>query len=482
MLSEDFYVEDGRPLHSIARLTSGAVLDSTFDPGAGADNPVYAIAETFVGVDRKLVIGGGFNSVNGFSRRNIARLNENGTVDVTFNPGSGANGPVYVVVIQRDGKVLIAGDFTAFNGVSRNFVARLNSDGTLDTAFDVGLSADGSVRAVALQSDDKLVIGGLFSAVSGEQRNSVARLNTDGTLDSTFDPGTGANGSVYAIAVQLDGKIVIGGDFTSFDGVSRNRITRLNEDGTIDTTINFGTGANAFVSTLVIQTDRKIILGGGFTNINGTARNYVARLHGGSIAGAGSLEFSTPVFTVNENATNATVSVRRIGGTSGTASIDYVTSAGSAEAVADYLDVAGTLYFLPGEVSQTVNIPIINDNFAEANETVNLTLSNPTGGAKLGNQPVATLAIVSDDSVLSFSESSYSVNESTPGGRATILVSRAGESTTTITVRYTTSGGTATAGSDFTSVTGILSFAPGETLKAFTVAIIMITLLKAMSC
>ncbi len=469
---------DGRPLNALARLTPGAVLDSTFDPGAGADNTVYAIAETFVRGERKLVIGGAFNVVNGISRRSIARLNENGTVDPAFKPGSGANGLIYVVLVQRDGKLIIAGDFTMINGVNRNFVARLNEEGSLDATFDAGLSADGSVRAAALQADDKLVIGGLFTAVSGAPRNSIARLNSDGRLDADFNPGSGANGSVYALAVQIDGKIVVGGDFTSFNGVGRNRIARLNEDGTIDTTINLGTGANAFVATLAVQPDRKIIMGGGFTNVNEAARNYLARLHGGSIAGPGSLEFSAPSFAVNENATNAVVTVRRSGGTSGAVSVDYRSSPDSADPVADYLDVAGTLFFLPAETSKTFNVPIIDDNFAETNETINLALSNPAGGAALGRQPIAALTLISDDSVISFSEATYGVNETTPGGQAAIFVARTGESTTPVTVRYSTGSGTAAAGLDFTDVSGTLTFAPGETMKPLAVPIIDDTLVE----
>src|SRR5206468_9186958 len=145
-----------------------------FNPGAGTDNDVFALAETFIGGNgqaspiRKLFVGGGFINYNGISRKGVARLNEDGTVDTSFDPGQGANGTVYAVLPYptnsvRAGQVLIAGDFTTYNGVARNRIARLNANGSLDLTFDPGTGASDSVRALALQGDEHILLGGLFA-------------------------------------------------------------------------------------------------------------------------------------------------------------------------------------------------------------------------------------------------------------------------------------------------------------------------------
>ncbi|MCA3067815.1 MAG: delta-60 repeat domain-containing protein, partial [Rhodocyclaceae bacterium] len=238
---------------SVKAQTPGA-LDTSFNPtdvgfgsGAGANFPVLTLA---LQPDGKVLIGGSFTTYNGTSRNSIARLNADGTLDNTFNPGTGANSEVYSLALQPDGKVLIGGSFTTYNGTSRNYIARLNADGTLDNTFNPGTGANSRVRTLALQPDGKVIIGGRFTTYNGTSRDYIARLNADGTLDNTFNPGTGANDQVQTLALQPDGKVIIGGDFTSYNGTSRNRIARLNADGTLDNTFNPGTGANSTVRTL----------------------------------------------------------------------------------------------------------------------------------------------------------------------------------------------------------------------------------------
>jgi uncharacterized delta-60 repeat protein len=469
IIGGSFTVVHGLNRNYIARLNTDGSLDTFFDPSAGADNPVYAIA---LQSDGRVLIGGDFANVNGVSRNYIARLNANGALDLTFNPGAGPNGTVYAIAVQRDGRMVIGGSFTAVNNVRQNGYARLHPDGSLDSSINPGTGTDGSVRAVAIQSDGKVVIGGVFTSVNGANVNRLARLNPDGSLDTAFNVGSGANNAVYAIALQLDEKLVVGGDFTQFNGISRTRITRLRQDGSVDPTINFGTGANSFVSAIAIQADRKIVIGGGFTQVNGLPRNYIARLFGGSVAGPGTLEFTTADWRVSETATNATVSVRRTGGTTGAISVDLGTSDGTATAGSDYLATDRTLVFAEGETIGAVSIPIVDDALVEEDETVNLTLANVTGGAALGAQPIATVTIESDDSVVGFSLPSFSVNENIATGNATITVTRASATNGTVTVSYSTAGITATAGQDYQNASGVLIFGPGETNKTFSVPIL----------
>src|SRR6202000_2029622 len=117
-----------------------------------------------------------------------------------------------------------------------------------DTTFNPGTGASDSIRAVTIQPDGGILVGGLFTNFNGVVCNHIVRLNSNGSVDSTFTPGLGANNVVLSIAVQTDGRIVLGGSFSLCSGVTRNSITRLMPNGTVDPTINFGTGANSFVA------------------------------------------------------------------------------------------------------------------------------------------------------------------------------------------------------------------------------------------
>jgi uncharacterized delta-60 repeat protein len=156
-----------------------------------------------------------------------------GSNDPTFNVvddgtnRDGANYAVRALALQPDGKLLIGGDFTTYNGTPRNLIARLNADGSLDASFNPGSGANFEVHALALQSDGKVLIGGTFTSYNGTPRNRIARLNADGSLDASFNPGTGANSSVYALALQPDGKLLIGGAFTAYAFTPRTRLARL---------------------------------------------------------------------------------------------------------------------------------------------------------------------------------------------------------------------------------------------------------------
>ena len=280
IIGGDFTAYNGTVTNSIARLNADGILDAGFNSGTGANSTVWS---TLLQPDGKVILGGWFTSYNGTARSRIARLNSNGSLDASFNPGTGPNSFVQTTALQSDGKIIVCGSFTSYNGIGRNSVARINADGTLDATFNPGTGIGGTftnVFGVSIQSDGKIIIAGAFASYNGTVRNNIARLNTNGSLDATFSPGTGTDGSISAIALQPDGKIIIGGSFTSYNSIVRNNIARLNADGTLDATFNPGTGTNSTVTTILHQTDGKIIIGGGFTSFNGTGRNRIARIIG----------------------------------------------------------------------------------------------------------------------------------------------------------------------------------------------------------
>lgn len=260
-------------------------LDPSYAVGlSGVDSTLQVMARQS---DGRVVIGGNFINVNETNRFRIARLNANGSLDTSFGAGqSGANDFVNVMAIQPDGRILIGGNFTTVNGVGRRFMARLNADGSLDTTFGANLPfLNNRVFSMALLSSGKILIGGTFNTVNNVAPGGIIRLNSDGTLDTTFDAGLdlGTFSGTFAIAVQSNGRILIGGRFTGVNGVTRGNLARLNADGSVDTT--FGNGLDVAnsrfpeVRDIVIQPDGRILIGGGFTAVNGVARGAIARLN-----------------------------------------------------------------------------------------------------------------------------------------------------------------------------------------------------------
>ncbi|MBL0126477.1 MAG: T9SS type A sorting domain-containing protein [Flavobacteriales bacterium] len=262
-------------------LAQAGAIDPSFNPidignnnGDGAQNTTCAVLQP----DGKVVIAGLFNQYNGMDRARIARTLPDGTIDLSFDPGTGFNSNVNKVILQSDGKIIAVGDFTSFNGTPCGRIARLNTNGTLDPSFSTGTGFAYTVYDVALQTDGRIIAVGNFWDFNGVARKNIARLNTDGTLDPSLAPGTGFNYYVNAVAIQADGKIIAAGDFGSFNGTPLNRIARLNADGTLDGSFSIGTGFNASVYGLTIQPDGSVLVGGGFTVYNGTTRNGIARL------------------------------------------------------------------------------------------------------------------------------------------------------------------------------------------------------------
>lgn len=267
---------DGQNRLHIGRLLADGTLDPTFDPGVGPDNWIEAIA---VQSDGLILAGGWFSDFAGAGSPHLARLKENGQIDPSFKTDDGPNGPIFAIVVQPDGRIIVGGQFTQFNGLPRNGICRLNPDGSVDNNFRVGSGIeDGSIWSLALQSDRRVLAVGNFVAFNGMLRFGIVRLNADGSVDTRFDPGLGANDTVQCLALQSDGQIVIGGSFTTFNGTARNRIARLNSSGLLDSTFRTATGADEPVNNVRIQPDGKILIGGEFTSVDGVRRSGIAQL------------------------------------------------------------------------------------------------------------------------------------------------------------------------------------------------------------
>ena len=253
----------------VLRLNADGSLDGDYEPPS-LNGPVYALDLL---PDGRALIGGDFTSGVG-PRSRIARLNEDGSVDNGFALLVTPNAAVRAVLVQDDGAVLLGGAFNQIGGLGRNRLARLDAQGRVDQLLEAGLF-NNQPRAIAVQSDGRVLVGGRFFDINGASRRHLARLHPNGAVDSSFAPIISR--TVEAVVVQRDGRILIGGGFERVNGVARYRLARLHPDGSLDT--SFQAGANNDVSAIHVLDDGKILIGGYFTQVNGVARQRLARLH-----------------------------------------------------------------------------------------------------------------------------------------------------------------------------------------------------------
>jgi uncharacterized delta-60 repeat protein len=206
-----------------------------------------------------------------------ARAQDEVALSSAFGAGEGVNGEVLAVVVQDDGRIVIGGRFSAVNGIVRNNIARLNADGTLDRSFAEQDGVNGQVNALVIQPGGDIVVGGAFTQAGRREIENLARFHASGEVDEAFGGKTdpGANGGVFALAVQPDGKIVVGGNFNTVSGQPRRGIARLNADGTLDATTTAENALSGTVRAIAVGSDASLVAGGQFTLADRNARNVL---------------------------------------------------------------------------------------------------------------------------------------------------------------------------------------------------------------
>jgi uncharacterized delta-60 repeat protein len=439
----------------VVRLNSDGTLDTTFNaqgsrPGtvvlnfASGDAVAFGIAVE--PVSGKIVVVGTSGAPAQSQQFAVAQLNADGSLDKTFNPQGSTPGELTlnnffgtgksladvasgVALRPADGKILVGGEVdngaAGVNEVLGYGVARLNTDGSLDTTFHAqGLvpgtsvvpgfsAASTSPESLALAGDGKIAVTG-----DGGSLIAVGLLNGDGTLDTSFNPGGStpgvlrlstpffANGfdSGQAVVVQSDGKVVVGGSaFDPSSSASSLELVRFNADGSLDPTFNpagsqpgrqvlgfAGKPNPAAVTSLALQpADGKLLVAGSL--LGGNNQSVLARF---ATASPSELQFTSAQLTVNENGGSVQVTVTRTGDASAAVSVGVAVAGGTAVPGVDFTFTAPTLQWGAGDSSpKSFTIPILNDGTVDGNQTIVLQLQDPTGGATLGDPVTATVTI-----------------------------------------------------------------------------------------
>jgi len=275
--------------HGIARLNGNGSRDASFDAGTLFQD--YQVNSVLLQNDGKILFGGMPLRMSGPQRTDerIFRLNSDGSRDLSFNTGDGfavyQEDEIKAILLAPDGKIVVSGIFSYVNGQPRGGLVKLNSDGSVDSSLTYNTYfRAGQVKVILTQADGKILIGGKFDSVNGVSRSGIVRLNRDGSLDTSFDPGLVVRGEVGIIVVQNDGKLLVGGRFRVI-GTGGKGLVRLNSDGSRDATLQSPQIETPeayylpFVSGIHPLSGGKLLVGGYFTDLDGLAgKNYLVRL------------------------------------------------------------------------------------------------------------------------------------------------------------------------------------------------------------
>jgi len=258
-------------------LNPNGTIDNNFLSAYGFNSEVYDFA---FDAQYNIIVVGNFLRYNNYRFNRIVRLKQDGTIDNSFITGSGFNRHVRAVKVDNKQRIIVAGNFTSYNGTELNKIARLNFDGSIDTSFNVGLGEINinEIINIEILDNNKILIAGDFTKFNGIDVNRILLLDESGTISTSFNEGyLGASHAIYTLKV-FENKIYIGGAFTKFNNIDANRILRLELDGSIDTSFNIGLGATDIVRDIAIDKDGKLIVAGNFRFYNSVSKNFLMRL------------------------------------------------------------------------------------------------------------------------------------------------------------------------------------------------------------
>jgi uncharacterized delta-60 repeat protein len=400
------------PGNGVARLTPAGALDSTFNAGSGGYDDGGSVGSTeavAILPSQQILVGGDFATFNGTGLAGLVRLNADGSVDPTFNAGGTGitgngygtgGGDVTSIVQVSNGQILIGGHFSAYNGTPASCIARLNADGTIDNTFQVGEGPDEGVNVLAVQANGQILVGGGFNNFDGVNVPNLVRLNTDGSLDTSYDPDSNtqiAIDGVSAIVIQPDGSAIIGGDLYADGGLVNspiNGVARITSDGTLDTSFDAGAVPNlGQAASLALQPNGELLVAG---NVNGTdSDGNVFRLYDvSSKPPLPTATIKTGVAVTDESGGAPATFIVKLSAARTSAITVHYSVGGTAQSGRNYHALTGTVKFMPGKTSKTIIVTPINRHIdSDAKLTVKVTIDLGAGYA-VGATRTAKVKIV----------------------------------------------------------------------------------------
>jgi uncharacterized delta-60 repeat protein len=375
----------------LARLQADGSLDPGFAPPALPD-PEQSLTGT-AAPDGTVYVTGAFTNLGGLPRNRLARLLSSGAVDAAFEAPFGPEDRVSVLAVQADGKPLVSGSFTKVAGLSLPHLARLQLDGSVDATYRPPLDPAWEPDRALLLPDGRLLLAvQLPASEPGLYRPTLLlRLTGEGSLDPTFDaalgwPGALVEGAVRSLAVQPDGRVLVGGLLYRVNRQPRVGIARLDVDGTLDQCFEVSLSSELFVPAMAVDAVGRVVIGHFSQSLQGWPRPYLARLVAPEDCDPGVIELGVPGLSAREDALRVVVPVVRRGGADREQTAAFTTRAGTAEPDIDFSATRGVVRFAPGERSRFFSVPVRMDQLTEGPETFEVVLTEAGGGASLGSQ------------------------------------------------------------------------------------------------
>ena len=469
LVSHDRADQDPITDRSLWRLNPDGSVDTTFQPFEGLPQYVEAI---LIQADGRMVVAG-WNRYGMLDTPMLARLQSDGSLDPTFH----ADLPFFVNLLtaQPDGRILVAGALSLSGGNSSDthiHLVRLFRDGSLDGSFTATFDDNwGWATAWVLQPDGRSLMTGVIRTYSGalfDYESRLIRLQADGRLDNGFQAQRQASGR--ALALQGGGRIVI---------ASTNHLYRLESDGRLDTSFGLAGDPESLVidsgwtQSLQLLGDGSIMIAGSFQSYLGVTNGSILRLQNDVGSGAGTLQWAAAKISAPEASGVLRLELARLDGSRGEISVSYATHGGSARSGQRYEAASGVVHFADGEPGpRIVEIPLINDEVGEGNQTFLVSLATPIGGAILGSPAEVEVTVLDDDTSLRFPSPSLSLAVREEAGLADIVIERGGLLDGLSSAQVQVVGGTARLGINFQAAPARIEFAPGQSNAVYHIQLI----------
>lgn len=395
----------------LARLEPDGSLDESFYPeSAVAHGEIHSLA---LQPDGSILAGGEGLTAGERTDLALVRLTAAGSVDASFTWSPSRQTIVTRIALQRDGKVLVAGLDRADGGWWKPFLIRLTDSSSLDPAFVPLALESGRIASIMIETDGRILVGGVLNIPGQRAGLGLLRLEPDGRIDAGFVSEVwlydAVNCDVRAMAVQEDGCILVGGRFDLLNGKPHTLAARVTPDGSLDESFQASiykypeTGEGEFVSSMAMQPDGRLLIAGYLTLINGHSVNSIARLHTDCCDCPGVISLIAARYYADEAAGTAEIAVARAGDLGRAVAVEFAIGIypfqppGSATPGSEFAAGNATVVFGADESEKVIRVPIMDDQMAEPNECFTVTLHSPAGDATLGLVTEATVVIVDDE-------------------------------------------------------------------------------------